>query len=246
MLLKDFTFDVIHFDELPSTNIHAQEILRRGKLRHGEVICTEYQSQGKGQMSAAWESKPSENLLISICLRLNWPVDQLFQLTKCASLALIDLLDKLAVDQARIKWPNDILIGNKKVGGILIENSIHGQQANYTIFGIGLNVNQKDFEDYHRAASSLSMALGRNLDRKQLLSELLKSVKNRLNDLSDQRRMDQDYLNRLYGKHQLMHYASKGQKFKAELVGVDPMGKLILQQEGTQALYDLKEIQFLD
>jgi BirA family biotin operon repressor/biotin-[acetyl-CoA-carboxylase] ligase len=243
----DIEFRVLHFDQLESSNIHAQALIKQGEIKHGDVILTDYQQQGKGQLSTKWDSEANENLLFSLYLQLSWPADRLFQLSKMASLAVYDLLDNLAVPELKIKWPNDILLNSKKICGILIENSIQANRAIHTVIGIGLNVNQLTFPEFDRQATSLKETLGREFDRDQLLKQLLNCFSVRLNQFAHhQESLDRGYQEVLFGRDRKLEFESEGNTFKAVLKGVDQYGRLMLEKAGERLFFDLKEIRFLD
>lgn len=243
----DIDFRVLYFNQLLSSNIHAQALIKQGEIKHGDVICTNYQQQGKGQQSTKWHSNPSENLLFSLYLQLSWPADRLFQLNKMASLAVCDLLDNLTVPAVRIKWPNDILVNSQKICGILIENSLQGNRAIHTVVGIGLNVNQSTFPAFNRQATSLIEVLGRKLNRDQLLKQFLKCFKGRLNQMVyHQEGLDEAYKDVLFGRDRELKFESAGSQFKAKLVGVEEDGRLKLEKAGEMISFDFKKIRFLD
>jgi BirA family biotin operon repressor/biotin-[acetyl-CoA-carboxylase] ligase len=144
------------FENLPSTNSHAAHLLKNNDLPEGTIIYTNYQSAGQGQIGKRWESEDDKNLLISIVLfpsMIN-PDDQ-FYISMIVSLGICDFLRRY-IPVCSIKWPNDIYVNNDKIAGILIENSILGNQIENTIAGIGLNVNQDKF--YSDAPNPVSLS----------------------------------------------------------------------------------------
>ncbi|MAY84560.1 MAG: biotin--[acetyl-CoA-carboxylase] ligase [Flavobacteriales bacterium] len=247
MHASDIDFRIQFFDRLPSSNIHAQELNKKGEMRHGDVILTDYQLKGKGQKSARWDSKPKENLLFSLFLTLEIPTESLFQLNKMASLAIADLLDNLAVADVAVKWPNDILAKKRKICGILIENSIQGNTANHSVIGVGLNVNQIQFPGFDRQATSLKMELGKDMDRKILLEDLLQSFNTRINQLArNADQLNRDYHNLLYGRGRFMNFESEGNQFQGKVKGVDHSGTLIIEKGEEELQFNVKELKFLD
>ena len=136
----------IILSDVDSTNNFAAKLINEGLGGHGSVIMAENQSNGRGQQGSIWQSEPKLNLLFSIILcseqlsklkpiQINWYV----------SLCLVDFLKETNIS-AFIKWPNDIMIGEKKVAGTLIENKFHGSRLKQSIVGVGLNVNQVSFK----------------------------------------------------------------------------------------------------
>ena len=116
---------LIELSSCPSTNTFLAELMSRDAMPNGQVVITHEQSNGKGQRNNTWESEPQKNLTFSIGLYdLDFPVEHAFQLHCITSLAIVDTINKYTQAKAQIKWPNDIYIGNKKIGGILIENTL--------------------------------------------------------------------------------------------------------------------------
>ena len=137
---------LIELSTCPSTNTFVGELLNRGAMPNGQVVIANAQTKGRGQRESKWECEPLKNLTFSIGLfNLDFPVANAFQLHCITSLAIVDTINRHTASTAQIKWPNDIYINNKKVGGILIENTIAGDLVTQSIIGIGLNINQEDF-----------------------------------------------------------------------------------------------------
>lgn len=164
----------IHLSETASTNNYAAEMLRQVGTPEGTVVTTDYQSSGRGQRSNTWKSSPRENLLCTFILKPNWlPLKDQFQLNKAIALAVYDTAEAFCPGSfIRIKWPNDILLENKKLSGILIENAIHAGQIGSTLAGIGFNVNQENFGEGTGKPVSLKVELGVNVSIKHVLDVL--------------------------------------------------------------------------
>jgi len=130
-----------YFSEIDSTNSYARQLARRGAVE-GEVIVAEAQTRGRGRLGRTWESPPFLNLYCSIILRPKLPPVNAPQLTLMAAVALTETVGAFISDDApTIKWPNDILVGGKKLAGILTESSCHADQIDFVILGIGVNLN---------------------------------------------------------------------------------------------------------
>jgi BirA family biotin operon repressor/biotin-[acetyl-CoA-carboxylase] ligase len=135
----------MYLRETRSTNLVLKEMLREYELPEGFVLRTDFQSAGKGQPGNSWESEKGKNLLFSVLLYpQHIAIDQQFILSQLVSVAILRTLNSFCAGFS-IKWPNDIYFGDKKIGGILIENSLQGSKLNTSIVGIGLNINQKTF-----------------------------------------------------------------------------------------------------
>ena len=135
------------FEMLPSTNQYAQELLSKSKPVEGTVISAQNQHAGRGQIGSSWEAAPGQNLTLSIILYPQFlAIQHQFQLNQSISLGVRDFIAKYVQKPVKIKWPNDIYVNEKKIGGILIQNTLSGSSIQSTIAGIGINVNQKHFE----------------------------------------------------------------------------------------------------
>ena len=137
--------NLLFFENLPSTNTHTAYLLKKKNLPEGTIVYTNYQSAGRGQTGNSWDSEDSKNLLIRIILFPSFvnPADQ-FYISMTISLGICDFLRRY-IPVCSIKLPNDIYVNNDKIAGILLESSIIDDQIEYTIAGIGLNINQERF-----------------------------------------------------------------------------------------------------
>lgn len=247
MDFRDIQFKIHHFDRLASTNIHAHEMLSNGMIEDHAVIWTDYQLAGKGQRGRVWSAQASENMLISIVLKQEIPVQMAFYLNKLVAICLYDLIDTLTVSNLNIKWPNDILVGKRKICGILIENSIQGQKINQSIIGIGLNVNQTTFPPFDREATSLKMELDRNFEIKELIIQFLEILKKRwIMLLQDVQNIDVIYHQRLYGRDRELNYLIEGKKVSATINKIDDNGQLHLVMDGIEKIFSERELTFID
>jgi len=158
---KGLKYHIVKLDTLTSTNSYASMFNQKNKIEKPHVFWTDFQTHGKGQKGESWHSESGKNLLFSILLDLELPVDSRFDISKAAALGIARYLDSLSVGEVSIKWPNDILVEDQKIAGILIENSIVGQQIKKAIIGIGLNVNQEVFPEFSRIATSIKLQNGK-------------------------------------------------------------------------------------
>jgi len=135
-----------YFDTLDSTNLKLKELTKNETLPELSVVMARKQTKGRGQLGNSWESEAGKNLTFSILIKpLFIQIHQQFCITQLVTLALMDILKPL-YNNVSIKWPNDIYADNKKMGGILIENNIKGNNINESFIGIGLNLNQTIFK----------------------------------------------------------------------------------------------------
>ena len=167
---------IIQIECVDSTNNYVAILLSEGKIKHGTVILADEQTNGRGQRGASWDSKAGENLIFSMFIDTAiLSVKDQFFLTQIISLAVVNMLSKFGIE-ADIKWPNDIYIKGRKIGGILIENYIKGAFLNGSIIGIGLNINQIEFDDLN--ATSLKLEKGEFIPIQSTVFSLINEMNN--------------------------------------------------------------------
>ncbi len=168
--------------ETASTNDVAREQARRG-AQEGFVVAAARQTRGRGRLGRGWESRAGLGLYVSLLLRPDFPAAEAGRLAILASVAAGDAVEKTAGMRPRIKWPNDLLLHGKKLGGLLIESEPRGTRLDHAVIGIGINVRQgeDDFSvELRPLATSLFLATGRMLRRADLLVALLQAFAERL------------------------------------------------------------------
>lgn len=224
----------------------ASELAAAGRGEEGTLVITDDQTAGRGQRGNRWESEPGKNLTFSVilCPRFLAPGQQ-FGLTQVASLALKEALESVSVPEVGVKWPNDIYSGTRKIAGILIENSIKGNTIDSSVVGIGLNVNQTEFS--LTTATSVQLQTGRPVDRQHLLGLILENIEAfylrlRAGAAST---IEEKYLSGLKGFQKRALYRDQAGVFTGKILGVSPVGKLIMSREGAVKQYDLKEVEFI-
>ena len=162
--------NVLHFETIDSTNDYAKKI--GNELRDGSVIISEEQTKGKGRLGRVWESKAGEGIWMSIILKPNIIPNKAPFITLIAGASIVKALNILGVD-AKIKWPNDITINNKKLSGILTELSAEIERVNYIVVGIGMNVKDTDFEEELQDKATSLYKENYNVSRDDIVKEIL-------------------------------------------------------------------------
>jgi BirA family biotin operon repressor/biotin-[acetyl-CoA-carboxylase] ligase len=235
----------LYINQSVSTNALCWEMNRGNELPEGFVVYTDFQTAGKGQPGNSWESETGKNLLFSLVLHsLHIPMDELFLLSQLVSIAIKKALDKYTTD-ITVKWPNDIYYKDKKLAGILIENSLQGSKIKTVVIGVGLNVNQKLFLSDAPNPVSLWQITGKRQNRKQLLHQI------RLNILELYAEMDKgkirsDYEESLYRKEDYHNYQAEEDMFRAKIIKVYSDGQLELEKEnGERNGFYFKEVRFV-
>lgn len=240
--------NIIRKERVSSTNTLALELLKKEALPEGTVIWADEQTKGRGHGGNAWESERGKNLTFSVVLYPHFlDVEAQFMLSKVASLAIFDLLSEHLEDHS-IKWPNDIYVGNDKIAGILIENSIIGSQFDHSIIGIGLNVNQTQFLSDAPNPTSLQLLTGMTFDLEENLNSLCEMLEKRYAQLRSNKaeEIDQDYLSNLFRYNTFHSYRYGKGMLTAKITGIDPFGALILESEKGEVLkFSFREIEYI-
>jgi len=241
---------LLRHNSLKSTNLSAQTLLTTDNPPEGTTIVAGVQTDGKGQRGNTWQSQQGANLLCSfIMFPKHLLPKQQFLLNMTTSLALIDLSNELGIAEVKIKWPNDIYVKKKKLAGILIQNNITAQKIMASIIGIGLNVNQTEFDSNLLNPTSIKNCLGtENLDLDKILARTCFFLEKRYLQTKSNKGIKE--LRDLYTSnlHQINKVASYniGGKTQAGIIeGVDELGKLLLQLENETRAFDLQEVKFL-
>jgi BirA family biotin operon repressor/biotin-[acetyl-CoA-carboxylase] ligase len=239
---------VIKLDAIDSTNEFLKGLSNKQELENFTVVTAENQTKGKGQMGAVWASEVGKNLIMSILVRdFLSDICEIYNLNIAISLAVIDVLETYKIPDLSIKWPNDILSYNKKIGGILIENTIKSDGAIISIVGLGLNVNQTNFENLPKA-SSLAAICNKQFDKEELLFSIMDKIEFNLKLWKQNSELLwSNYTNKLFKKGIPMPFSNQcNQNFMGIIQGVSPVGKLqVLLEDDSIAEFDIKEIQML-
>jgi len=241
--------NIIKLDAINSTNDYLKGLLQRQFVENFTIVTAENQTDGKGQMGSKWNVQAGKNLTFSVLVKdLLLEVNHIFHLNVAVAVSIIEALSFLEIKELAIKWPNDILAGGKKIGGILIENSLKSDGEIFSIIGIGINVNQQNFENLPKA-SSLSILLKREINKEAVLISIVecltRNVSLILNKNTDS--LWEKYHSCLYKKGIPMPFENlKGNKFMGIISGVDQSGKLqlVLEDDSVES-YEIKEIKML-
>lgn len=236
---------VIFLPQCHSTNDVATELIKNLTISDGTLIITDYQTKGKGQRGNFWESNLGENLLFSLVIKCNFlNPSQQFILNQITSLAISKTLDKY-LENVKVKWPNDVYVGDQKITGILIENSIKYNLLENTIVGIGLNVNQTQFSN--SLATSIKQLTDVQYQRETILEEFLVIFEKYYFRLKEKKYdlIKSEYVQKLYRLNELKPYQDVNGFFIGKIVDVDLNGKLVVENEQVKNHYDFKEVKFI-
>jgi BirA family biotin operon repressor/biotin-[acetyl-CoA-carboxylase] ligase len=241
----------VYLPATDSTNSYAIALLKNVNTPEGTVVYTDHQTNGRGQRGTSWEADSASNLTISLILKPQFlKASNSFYLSKITALALYDVLaeiSSLSQFDIKIKWPNDMLVNQQKIAGILIENSFKHETVQWTVIGIGLNVNQQRFDGSFRA-TSLKLLAGSEFERENIMHRIFIYLEKWYLALRSRKfeLIDSAYTDRLLGFNTFMDYESKDEKFRAQICTVNEQGLLELELEDkTKRSFDLKEVKML-
>jgi len=239
---------LIKLDAIDSTNEFLKGLSNNQLVENFTVVTAESQTKGKGQMGSVWVSEPSKNLIMSVLVK-DFLLDNncFFDINIAVSVSIIQALEKINIPELSIKWPNDIMSYNKKIGGILIENSIKSNGNINSIVGLGLNVNQTNFEHLPKA-SSLAAICNTSFDKEEILLKIIEKLERNIQSWNlNKDSMWADYTENLFKKGIPMPFSDENQQnFMGIIQGVSSIGKLqIVLENDTVSEFDIKEIQML-
>jgi BirA family biotin operon repressor/biotin-[acetyl-CoA-carboxylase] ligase len=239
---------LIKLDAIDSTNEFMKELSKSQVLENFTVVTAENQTKGKGQMGSKWDSEVGKNLTMSIFVKeVVFETDDIFTLNIAVALAIYKSLETVNIPALSIKWPNDIMSDNYKIGGVLIENNLKSDGSIVSIIGIGLNVNQTNFDNLPKA-SSLAIVSDKAHNKEQLLFLIVDNLKYNSTLLhADPKVLWDLYSNHLFKKGIPMPFKGvDDQNFMGIIQGVSPAGKLqVLLENDAIVNYSIKEVQLL-
>lgn len=239
---------LVKLDAIESTNDYLKDLVRKQSLENYSVVTAELQTKGKGQRGSTWSSEKGKNIIMSMLVRdFALSTSSMFDLNIVVSLAVIHSLIPLNIPKLAIKWPNDIMSDDKKIGGILIENCFKSDSSVDSVVGIGLNVNQLEFENLPQA-SSLALIAGMTIEKEALLEQIVNEIQENINSwkLNVQFLRDR-YTNLLFKKDEKMVFqGSEGLFFNGAIQGITPLGRLVIEHENGDLIdFDIKQVKMI-
>lgn len=249
---------LLHLPSVDSTNNYAKELLAKSSPIDGTVILADEQFAGRGQSGTVWLADANKNLTFSIIYHTAFlQATEQFYLNMAISLGIKYAVCSMQCDEnncllptkllnTRIKWPNDILVNDKKIAGILIENTISGMNLKYSVIGIGLNVNQDNFPEEING-TSLKILFGKESNKEIILNSILAAIEKYFLLLKERKfdRLKKEYIENLF-RYQVASKYKKGEEiFEASIIEIDEIGNLILETSLGIQKFGFKEISFL-
>lgn len=226
--------EVYYFDEIDSTNTKARQLGDQG-APHGTVVVADCQHTGRGRRGRTWESPKGKNIYMSLLLRPKFSPDKASMLTLVMALSVYEgLKDHVDLD-LKIKWPNDLVCGNKKLVGILTEMSTEIDYINHVVIGTGINVNFEEFPDeIKEMATSLSLETGCRQKRSAIISSILKHFEENYEiylETCDLSKLQEEYNHILINRDQKVQILGEKQTYTAHALGINEKGELLVRKE---------------
>lgn len=244
-------YNFIHIPQVDSTNRYAHQLITSGSAGEGDVITTHNQTSGVGQVDNFWESEPGKNLTMSIIVEpRHLEASNQFVITQQVSLAIWQTIKSyLKGHNVYIKWPNDIYVNSLKLGGVLIQNFILGSSISFSIIGIGININQRDFLSDAPNPVSMAQITNESFDITMVRDSILNRFNDHYNDSLYTHSfigLKQQYLSKLFRINELTSFEDSQGKFRGKIKDVDEYGRLIIMKEtGMVSKYLLKEVKMI-
>jgi BirA family biotin operon repressor/biotin-[acetyl-CoA-carboxylase] ligase len=227
-----------------STNNYAMARLRAGLASQGDAFFALEQTTGKGQRGKGWQTEPGTNIILSVVAEpQGLQVLQQFRLSAAVALGCYDFFSSMAGTDTKIKWPNDIYWGDRKAGGILIENLISGNLWQFAIIGIGININQVAFPAHLPNPVSLKQITGKNNDVIELAKQLCACLQQRIAQCQQPELLLQDYNAVLYKRNQTVRLKKNSRVFDAVIKEVNAEGQLVVTT-GIEEQFDFGEVEW--
>lgn len=238
---------LIRLSTIDSTNTYALNLLSNTKPpSEGTVILADNQTTGRGQQGNTWNSKVGESLTFSLILQPHFlPIMQQFELTIASSVGVCKAFQSKGVD-VQLKWPNDIYVDGKKLGGMLIENQVQGNTIRSCVIGIGLNINQEEFSVDLPNPVAVRQLLGTEQSIDYWLALILEHIEAAYLQLKAGKTAELKayYLQQLYLMNTPALFEIRGKKEEGIITGVGNQGHLQMLINGEEHLFDLKEVKF--
>jgi len=224
---------MIKLDAIDSTNSYLKKLLLKENINDFTVVVSKHQTNGRGRNGNLWVNKPSLNLAFSVYKRfINFSVNEKFMLNILSSISVYEVLKKYKLNNLTIKWPNDIMTENKKIAGILIENSVRGNKINHSVIGVGININQSQFLDLPNA-TSVFLESGKKHSVEKIAVELKDAFKKNFTNFEiRETELIEFYNSVLFKRNVTTDFTNvNAKKIQGTIIGVNKDGILSLKQK---------------
>ncbi|MDD3771274.1 MAG: biotin--[acetyl-CoA-carboxylase] ligase [Weeksellaceae bacterium] len=236
---------ILKFDTLPNTNSILLELSKKN-AKSWTAVWTANQTKGRGYTGNQWVSEPEKNIALSFLIRSGLQYEELVFFNQWVCHGVCQYISRFS-ENVYVKWPNDVILNDKKICGILIETYKEKDSLN-CIIGVGLNVNQKDFSLYPNA-SSLINELQKEFNLEKVVSDLLSDLKQSFSQIENKNweEIFTQYNEKLYGRGEVSQFKKGKEIFEGIIKGVDEEGRLLVEKKENQSLYSFKnkEVEFI-
>lgn len=243
---------LLELNETESTNTYAINLIKEVPVAEGTIVFTHNQTKGRGQVGNTWYAERGKNLTFSLVVNPTFlAINKQFYLSKITSLAVLGMLTEFlnpSLYDIKIKWPNDIMVNNRKIAGILIENVLRSNFLQNSIVGVGVNINQQNFNAIDKQVTSLNVLLQKETDLKQALGVFCKHFEALylLLKQNNLQKITEAYFKHLFKFNEWATYKVNENIFMAKITGVEESGLLVLTTEKNNELkFSFKEIQLV-
>ena len=237
---------IIRLDKVDSTNTFLSENLNNSDFFEGIIVVANQQLKGRGQGQNIWLSKDGENLLFSILLKPKCDLNYQYHLNQLIANSICQTLKLYGLD-SQIKWPNDILVKNKKIAGILIENKIKGKILDSSIVGIGLNIEQSEFPKELVNPTSMLLELQKNIDKDDVLNSFIIQLEKKYFQFKRKEfdLINKEYQSNLFGENKKISFLIKNKRVEGVLKSVNNQGQLVVEINDALQNYSNSEIKII-
>ena len=238
---------LIKLNAIDSTNEYIKKIKSHVSDKFF-CVYTYSQTNGKGQRGNIWESEPNKNICISLCYKplTCEPNYTSFKLNMLVSLIILEFFEELKIPKLKVKWPNDILSDGKKISGILIETALRSNNSNDYIIGIGLNINQNNFDNINNA-NSIKNITGIDYDLNYLTTRLINFFED-LDTRFNQNSIDDiksEYVNNLYGNNSVIKFVSDQKELHGKIIDVISENKIKLLVNDKEIVFSSGDLKLI-
>lgn len=244
-MIKNIKF--LHFEALESTNQKLYQLCDY-RVRSWMCVSTDIQTSGKGYSDNAWVSEPYKNATFSFSIHQSLLInEEMPYFNMWVASQIVEFLTICQVE-ARVKWPNDIILNSKKIGGILIESKLIGTKTKFSVIGIGINIMQKNFENLNHASSIVNEYPGFKIEIHQFIQDLMHHFYQQYNLIEDKRfdKILNLYNRYLFRKDQVSVFEFNEKKINGIIKYVKPDGNIVIELEGIgEKTFMHKQIQLL-
>jgi BirA family transcriptional regulator, biotin operon repressor / biotin---[acetyl-CoA-carboxylase] ligase len=236
----------IELQQVESTNNYATGLLHAGLTQSGTAVFAHHQTKGKGQRTKTWQGESGKNIALSVIVKdLSFPLSQSFLLSMATAAGVHDFFSRYAGTETKVKWPNDLYWRDRKAGGILIENTVQGGEWKAAVVGIGININQTEFDELGLKAVSLKQITGNQYEPVSLAKELCGHLAKAYERLaSNPFEVMEIYQKSLYKRGETARLKKGARVFDATIKEVSALGELVVEH-ATEERFAVGEVEWV-